>query len=301
MAQRAAFLDDWDVPRSVAQVPRAGPQLLDRAFAILSLFSQDRPEWTTTEAARACDLPVPTAHRILGSLFQHRYVERDSATKRFRLGPAALELARNAREVVDLAAVSLPALQRLARETGETALLTVIDSTRDRSVCLERVESRHPLRLSVYPGRLMPLHAGASQKALLAHMPEDDVERVASGQLEKLWTETLTRPKGLKEDLATIRQRGWATSYEETDAGVWGIAITLLGVDGDPVAAIGLAGPRFRVSEAQEGNVLAILDRVSRTVADALAIRTSTEAASVMRRHDQDGRKLQKETTEEVT
>lgn len=285
MGQRMTVVDVWDAGEAAEEISRGGPQLLNRTFAILRLFTSERPEWTTTEAARACDLPVPTAHRILGALLRHRYVERDRATKRFRLGPAALELGRNAREVVDLASVSLPALEHLADETGETALLTVINSTRDRSVCVERVESRRPLRLSVQPGMLMPLHAGASQKALLAHMPADEIDRVVSRPLEKLWSETHTDPERLKRDLALVRQRGWATSYEETDAGVWGIAITLLGASGQPIAAIGLAGPRFRVSKAEEGNVLELLKRAASSVADTLAFRTSTDLATELRRH----------------
>lgn len=286
MRQRIAFVDDWGETRAADESPRAGPQLLDRAFAILRLFSPDRPEWTTTEAARACDLPVPTAHRILSALFRHRYVERDQVTKRFRLGPAALELGRNAEGVVDLASVSLPVLARLAEETGETALLTVINTNRDRSICLERVESRHPLRLSVHPGSLMPLHAGASQKALLAYMPDGEIDSLMSRPLEKLCGETLVDPKLLRKDLANVRERGWATSYEETNPGVWGIAITLLSSRGEPVAAIGLAGPRFRVSRAQEGNVLEVLKRLASSVADPLALCTSSELATEMRRQN---------------
>src|ERR1700752_620071 len=70
----------------------AGPQLLDRTFSILSLFSHEAPEWTTTEAARARVLPVPTVHRLLSALQRHGYVARDDETRRFRLGSGAIEL-----------------------------------------------------------------------------------------------------------------------------------------------------------------------------------------------------------------
>jgi hypothetical protein len=72
-------------------------QVLDRTFAVLDLFTVERPEWTTTEVARATGLPIPTAHRILVTLRRHRFVARDEATKRFHLGPAALELGERAR------------------------------------------------------------------------------------------------------------------------------------------------------------------------------------------------------------
>ncbi|MGH9244834.1 MAG: IclR family transcriptional regulator [Acidimicrobiales bacterium] len=258
----------------------AGPQLLDRTFAILGLFTLDTPEWTTTEAARACNLPVPTVHRILTALRRHGYVSRDDFTKRFRLGSAALELGRDARASDDLRTVSIRVLERLAVETEETVLLTALNHARNQSVCLERVESHNALRLSVEPGRQMPLHAGASQKALLAWMREDEIEAMLAEKLEQLCDSTITDPAALREELEAIRKRGWATSYEETNLGLWGIAITLLDGNGDVVAAVGLAGPRLRLPRARVAQVLERLREGTDKIAGALALHTSIDSAS---------------------
>lgn len=255
------------------------PKLLDRTFAILSVFSDEAPEWTTTEAAHAQDLPVPTAHRILIALERHGYVVRNHATKRFRLGTAALELGRLARASMDVRSVSFPILERLAAETGETALLTALSRDRSRSVCLDRVESSHDLRLSLEPGRQMHLYAGASQKALLAYMDEEEIEAILREGLEPMCRATIIDPAELREDLGKIRNRGWATSYEETNLGVWGIAVTLLESDGEIVAAIGLAGPRVRVPKTRVGNVLETLQKGAADIAEILAVRTSTQLA----------------------
>jgi DNA-binding IclR family transcriptional regulator len=213
------------------------------------LFGADQPEWGTSEVARAARLPVPTAHRILAALTARRYLARDERTRRFRLGPAALELGGRARTVLDLRKAALPVLRRLARETDETALLTVPNTERDRSVCLERVESSQPLRLSVEPGRRLPLHAGASQKALLAFLTAEEIDRVASGLLERLCRATITDADALRANLAEVRECGWAISFEETNVGVWGVAVPLLDEDGTAIAAVGLAGPSARLSQ----------------------------------------------------
>jgi DNA-binding IclR family transcriptional regulator len=215
---------------------------------VLDLFGAERPEWGTSEIARAAGLPVPTVHRILAALTGRKYLARDEGTRRFRLGPAALDLGERARAVLDLRQAALPVLRRLARETDETALLTVPNDERDRSICLERVESSQPLRLSVEPGRRLPLHAGASQKALLAFLGEEEIERIAAGSLEQLCRATITDPEALRSNLAEARERGWAISFEETNIGVWGVAVPLLDVQGAAVAAIGLAGPSARLS-----------------------------------------------------
>jgi IclR family acetate operon transcriptional repressor len=211
---------------------------------------------------------VPTAHRILTALAGRRYLARDERTRRFRLGPAALDLGERARAVLDLRRVALPVLRRLARETDETALLTVLNEARDHSVCLERVESSQPLRLSVEPGRQLPLHAGASQKALLAFCDPDEIDLIASGRLERLCRATITNSDTLQADLAEIRARGWAISFEETNVGVWGVAVPLLDAEGTAVAAVGLAGPSARLSQDE------VLDHLERLREATLATGT---------------------------
>lgn len=253
----------------------SSPQLLERTFAVLALFTPKHPEWTTTEIGRACDLPVPTVHRILAALQQHDFVVRDEITKRFRLGPAALDLGRSAQAATDLRSVSLPVLQRLSVQTGETALLTVPSDDRRHAVCLERVESTQPLRLSVQPGRQLPLHAGASQKAILAFLPDADLEPVLAGPMEKLCKATIVDPDRLRDELRSIREKGWATSFEETNLGVWGIAVTLLDERNHPVAAIGIAGPQARLQRRLIDTGLRALRTSTEEIATKVALRSS--------------------------
>ncbi|MEX0983771.1 MAG: IclR family transcriptional regulator [Actinomycetota bacterium] len=247
-------------------------QVLERTFSILDLFDEDRPEWSTTEVARALDLPIPTVHRILTALKRHGYVSQHDATKRFRLGIAALSLGDRARSVVDLRSVALPALRTLAAETGETALLTVLNPGHDRAVCLERVETPQPLRLSVTPGRQLPLHAGASQKALLTWMRDDEVERIIAAGLEHLCHATITDPRMLREELATVRRRGWASSYEETNLGVWGVAVPVRNDRAEVVCAVGIAGPSPRLTPERVRDDVVRVHVAASQIASALGL-----------------------------
>jgi DNA-binding IclR family transcriptional regulator len=247
-------------------------QALDRAFAVLDLFGTDRPEWGTSEVARAAGLPVPTAHRILSALTGRQYLARDERTRRFRLGPAALALGDRARAMLDLRQAALPVLRRLASETDETALLTVPSDDGDSSVCLERVESSQPLRLSVEPGRRLPLHAGASQKALLAFLDDDEIERVLHGPLEQLCRGTITDARMLRSTLQEVRDRGWALSFEETNVGAWGVAVPLLDENRLAVAALGLAGPSARMSPEEVGDHLERLNGAAVELAAPLGL-----------------------------
>jgi DNA-binding IclR family transcriptional regulator len=244
---------------------------VERAFAILESFSGDNPEWSMSDLARALELPVPTVHRILAVLDRMGYVTRDRSTKRYRLGGAGFRLGDRSREMHNLRANAIIPLQQLSTATGETALLTVLSPGRDQSVCAERVETNQVLRLSVEPGRLLPLHCGASQKALLAFMPEDEVKQLLTRRLEKLCTATITDPDLLERELAAIVQRGWALSNEETNIGVWGIAIPVISED-DVVCALGIAGPNSRLTDKVIRNSVRKVHDAAVTVARSLGL-----------------------------
>jgi IclR family KDG regulon transcriptional repressor len=256
--------------RSTPAEGKSSFQVLDRTFSILELFDEERPEWSTTEVARALGLPVPTVHRILSALARRGYVSQHEETKRFRLGIAALQLGDRARSVVDLRSVSLPSLRRLTRDTGETALLTGLTPRQDRGVCLERVESAQPLRLSVTPGRQLPLHAGASQKVLMAYMEPDAIERVLATPLEHFCHNTLTDPGLLRAELERIRACGWASSFEETNLGVWGLAVPILDGRGTVVCAVGIAGPSARLAQERIAELVERIHSSAEEIAHAL-------------------------------
>jgi len=250
---------------------RPSLQVVERVFTILEAFTEFRPEWSTSDLARSLELPIPTVHRLLAVLARLGYVSRDEQTRKFRLGGAALQLGEHARAVTDLRAVAIMPLRRLSQETGETALLTAVSPKRDCSVCLERVETSQPLRLSVQPGRQLPLHAGSSEKALLAFMPGKEVERLLAGPLERLCTATITDARSLRHDLQVIRDRGWASSHEETNIGVWGIAVPVISED-DVVCAGGIAGPSTRLSDEVVRRDVPLVQRAALAVARSLGL-----------------------------
>jgi DNA-binding IclR family transcriptional regulator len=264
----------------------AAPQLLERTFAMLSLFAVDHPEWTTTQLSMVSGLPVPTTHRIVVALHRHGFLVRDPVTKRFRLGPAAIALGRAALSSADLPTVAGKLLPRLTETTEETSLLTVPSDTEDKSICLLRVESPHPLRLSVQPGRALPLHAGASQKSLLAYLPDAARDRIASGPLQKFCLNTLDTREALLAEISRIRSRGWSHSFEETDLGVWGVAVALLDASGHSVAAVGIAGPQVRATRgALERDVRATAE-VAAEMAAALGLKSSVEGEIAVKARD---------------
>jgi DNA-binding IclR family transcriptional regulator len=221
--------------------------VLEKTLRVLDLFTIERPSWSVTEIGRELEIPTATAHRIVKALEGRSYLGKVGS--RYRLGFAAVDLVRRAMASVDLRARLGPVLRELARATEETVLLTVYDESRHGSLCVDRIETTHSLRLTIEIGRVTPIHAGASAKALLAFLEAPVAEEVLSRRLERFAPGTITDPVALRRELVEIRARGWASSYEENNVGAWGLAAPIL-VSGHAVASVGFAAPTARHSSS---------------------------------------------------
>ena len=187
---------------------------------MLLLFDLSTPVLSAGEIAERLGMSRSTTYRYLQSLRSSDLLEEDAARGGFRLGSRIFELARIARLGLGLSEIALPVMQDLCREVDEAVLLTRRSGT--MVVCLERVETTRPIRLSYERGHLLPLHAGAPSKVLLAFEEQSDVVVESLGELQRFTDATITDPNLLRAELARIREQGYALSNGERDAGVRG-------------------------------------------------------------------------------
>ena len=245
-----------------------GPKVLEKTLRLLDLFTIERPSWSLTEMARELGIPTPTTHRLVRALEARSYLAKVGT--RYRLGFAAIDLGRRATASVDLRERLGHVLRELARTTGETVLLTVYDESRHGSLCVDRIETTRSLRLTIDIGRVTPIHAGASAKALLAFLDEEVIDEILSHHLGQLGPGTETDAKRLRKELETIRARGWASSYEENNVGAWGLAAPIL-LDHRVVASIGFAAPTARHSDSQVRSLARLVCDAAREAERSLA------------------------------
>lgn len=208
----------------------------DRAIDLLCLFDVSTPVLSAGEIAARLGISRSTAYRYIQSLRSYDLLEEDAGRGGFRLGSRIFELARVARQGLGLSELALPVMHALSRDLGEAVLLT--RRTGMMAVCLERVETAQPIRLSYERGHLLPLHAGAPSKVLLAFDDQADAVIESLGTLERFTDSTITDPDELRAELAVIREQGYAVSNGERDAGVRGIAAPIFGADRLLVAGI---------------------------------------------------------------
>jgi DNA-binding IclR family transcriptional regulator len=223
---------------------------VNRICDILNSFSDDEAALTLTEISRRIDLPKSTTYRFLLALESQGMVYCEPKSREYRLGHQLIHWGMLAQASIDLRNDALPILRMLTETTGESSILSMRFG--NIATWVEIIESRHALRLAMRVGQPLSLHAGASSKVLLAFLPEYEIERILSEiELTPIKKNTITDLGIMRQELHSIRSRGYATSFEETDGGAMGIAAPVYDHNGQTVAGIGILAPIARVPEAR--------------------------------------------------
>jgi DNA-binding IclR family transcriptional regulator len=221
-------------------------QALDRAFAVLDLLGESETPLGLAQVASSLQLHKSTAHRFLMVLERHRMVERTS-TGKFRLGLRLFDFGNRAIEQYDLRDRAQPHLRRLVAETEETAHLCVLEAS--RVIYIDKIEPARSVRMITRVGASNPIHCTSVGKAILAFLPDDKItEIVKKIRFERFTHRTIATTEALRTELEKTRRRGYAVDDEEFEEGLRCIAVPLLDAQRQPVAAVSISGPSFRVT-----------------------------------------------------
>lgn len=219
---------------------------VDRAAALLLALGESHGEAGVTELARRLGLHKSTASRLLATLEKRGLVEQDDETGRYRLGLVVIRLAEKAERTLDLRAIAMPELDRLARATRETTGLGVADG--DQLLTVAQADGPNLVAMGDWTGRGVPIHSVAAGKVLLAAMPEREILKLVRRGLDRFTDRTITQLEPLLEELARVRRRGYATAFGEFDAGLNGVAAPVHDARGQVTAAVDVWGPAFRIT-----------------------------------------------------
>lgn len=238
------------MPHSKTPVANKSPyqiQVLDRALAVLEVLSQEGPDLSLAEISEKVKLHKSTAHRLMMVMERYKLIEKNSTSGRYRLGLKLFELGTKAVSQLDLRERAHPYLERVVLESGETVHLCILDDA--EVVYMDKVEPARSVRMASSVGRRNPAYCTAVGKAIMAHLPVAQVEAIVRKQgLRPLTKNTITSLAELKAELAKIRTRGYAIDDEEIEEGVRCVGCVVQGPSGEPVAAISISGPTFRVT-----------------------------------------------------
>lgn len=251
-----------------------------RALAILEIVSEQGTAGVSEIAGRL-DVHKSTASRLVATLAADEYLERDPASRRLRLGAAALRLSGSTSNLPNLVHLARPILERLAAETGAT--VNLVARSGEKAVHLDQVDDARAMATINWIGRDTPLHCTSDGKVLLAFAPDDVVAAVFSQRFVRYTANTITDPARLRAELDDVRRSGIGRSLGELEEGLNGVSAAVRRADGSVIGCVCVSGPSFVVRPKTfprfEKACIAAADAVSKRLgAPATSAATSRSA-----------------------
>jgi DNA-binding IclR family transcriptional regulator len=252
------------------QYGAAGVQSIERTIAIVRAVAQaQRDGARLVDVARQAGITKSTAHRILQALVHAGWIEQGRERGRFHLGVELHALGLTAASRHELVGLGERAVTRLAEEIGDTAYFQL--RAGNDSICLARREGSYPVKiLTVDVGVRRPLGMGAGNLALLAFLPDDEIERTIAANLDEL--NTYAAP-GVELDAALLRDlvrdtrfHGYAFVQDLFIPGMGAVGLPIIGAEGTPVGALSVAAITNRLQDERRVRVVAALQREVRAI-----------------------------------
>ena len=230
--------------REAAVAPSDRLTSVDNALWLLQLVAE-RQALRVSEAAELLGVARSTAHRLLSALRRRDFLMQDKPNGVYRPGPALHAIGMAAISRIDIRRIAEPVLEQLRDKTGETSSLAILEGTMARFI--EGREGLSAVRVGNRTGIVRFAHASAIGKALLATLPDTEVNRrYPSEELPAATPASITTKHQLMLELAQVRRQGYALNWEESSDGVSAVAVAVVDAAGAPLAAVSVAVPSMR-------------------------------------------------------
>ena len=218
----------------------------ERTLSILELLSVTRTGLTLPELSRRLALPKSSTYCLLVTLERRGYLHRNNRTHRYMFGLKLFSLANMALSGVELRENAAGFLQSLMQRARLTVHMALIEG--DEAVLIEKVEPPGLVRLATWVGKRLDLHCSAVGKCLLAYLPEDEFLRLVRDRgLPRNNENTITSIRRLKQQMAQIRQDGYAIEDEEGEIGCRCVGAPVFDHSGNVIAAVSVAGTTAQI------------------------------------------------------
>ena len=247
----------------------AGAQTVDRACTILREIARHGAAGARmVDLTSACGLPRPTVHRILQSLMAAEFVCQPVGVKRYKIGVGIYGLGLAAQGPIERLPELRVLLNELASRTGDTAYLMMRQG--DEMLCVARAEGATPIRTYVIEvGALRPLGATISGIAVMAALPDDEIEIILRRTASAMKAYRNGSPQYARGQIACVRREGFCHSDNVFVAGATGISVAVPSPDGRPTLAVAISAIASRIPKAR---VKALAQEVARSCDEMAAV-----------------------------
>ena len=253
-----------------------------RIVEMIRYLAEHDTEVAVTTIARDLWLPPSTVHRLLHLLMEQGFVERGVRFQNYRVGGELFRLSSLIARKMALAELADPFMKRMSAESGEFSMLCLYLPTEHTLTLVHTVAAVHPLTYNAEMFTPMSIAWGASGRAILASLSENEIREIylETGPAP-VTGESLPPFPQFRAELHAIRERGYARTQGQKIAGAVGIASPVRGASGKVVASLCLTVPEIRFDPAEEARLGTLLRRYATALGHANGYAPSSSPTGV--------------------
>jgi IclR family transcriptional regulator, pca regulon regulatory protein len=220
-------------------------QSVEKAMRVLTAFDGSKRQLSLSEIASSTGFDLSATQRFTYTLAALGYLKKDADSRKYELSPRLLDFTFHYLTSNELVSRATPYLQQLGSETEEATNLTVLDDT--HIVFVLRIVSRNVFNAHVITGTRLPAYCTAPGLAILATLPDGDVDAILSRtNLVPYTPSTVFQPRKIKERIALIRKQGYAHTEDEYFVSDISTAAAITDAQGRGIGAVNIAVARSR-------------------------------------------------------
>lgn len=240
-------------------------QTLDRALDIIELLSTEKEGMGVTEIGQRTGLHKSTVHRLLNSLAERGYIERDPRYGNYKLGLKFVEISSLLLNKLELKTEAFPYLRKLAETVGQPVHLAILSGK--EAVYIDKVDVLNNIRMYSQIGRRVPVHCSAIGKVLLSGLKKDELEDTLNHmEFQRFTHNTLRSRESLQKEIEAARLKGWAADNEEHEEGIRCIAAPVYDYTGKVIAAVSTSGDRKIISAERDEEISRVVTETATAI-----------------------------------
>ncbi|MCR4397820.1 MAG: IclR family transcriptional regulator [Firmicutes bacterium] len=237
-----------------------------QAIRVLGCFDGSTPDLGITEISAMLGRPKSAVHRVVRTLEEAGFLEKDPVTRRYRIGLACFQAGSVYLKQHAVHRLAASVLEELSRESGHSSYLGVLSGMEIVIILAE--EGTSPVRIVASPGDRFPAYACALGKAVLSQLPRDEVRRRLDGKTLKACTGATVALGRLMEELEVAESRSYSTSVGEVYTGTASVAAPVKDRRGATIGAICVSFPILGDVEVEVGRVAPVVVEKARKLSD---------------------------------
>jgi len=240
---------------------------VQKSLKVLRYIMSATDEVSVNELVEEFGYNRSTVHHMLKTMKVEGFITQNQRTKNYNIGSEIFNGWIKDRDMHNYLMRLKPTIKEIVEKCKETTTMFVREN--DRAICVLGEESEQIIKAYLMIGREIPLYCTAAGRAMLAYLPQDEVEKILQiSGMKKYMKKTTVDKNELYENLAEVRDKGYAIEKEEFEELINAVGIPILNKENRPVASVSVVGPIMRFTDDKIKECIPFLLEKSKEMSD---------------------------------